>query len=464
MHVAMVQTIDLLALPAALRRRTLLAYGIGDAGTGMAAALIGFYLFVFYTQIAGLSPWLAGLVLMVGRAWDAVSDQLLGWLSDRTRSRLGPRLPWMIGSAVPLGVSMALMWWFPPGGELLRFGWFVLISVLFMAGYTGVNLPYCALATELTEDTNLRTRLNAARFTGSILSSLVGLLLGALLVGGGAPGFLWMGVASGAVAIVGTLLCCWGLAPAARVSRRPSGRPEPITAQLRRIRRNGRFVRVVGLYLLLWGALQLMQPVSLLYLSEVMHVPMDWSTWMLIPFQLSAMAGLQLWSRLAARRGRLCALRWGCGLWIAMGVFAMGLVPLDPSLAPLASMENGLKFTVLLLVVLVMGLGAATAYLLPWSLLPDAIDADPERPAGLFTAWMVLTQKLGSAVSVFLLGTLLSWSGFVAGRTLEQPQLALVMIRLSIGLIPAALVMLGLLVMRGWTPRQAPVRIQPLKT
>jgi GPH family glycoside/pentoside/hexuronide:cation symporter len=452
----MAESIDLLALPAGLRRRTLLAYGIGDAGTGMAAALIGFYLFVFYTQIAGLPPWLAGLVLMVGRAWDAVSDQLLGWLSDRTRSRLGPRLPWMIGSALPLGVSMALMWWFPPGsGELLRFGWFVLISVVFMAAYTGVNLPYCALATELTEDTQLRTSLNAARFTGSILSSLVGLLLGALLVGHGAPGFLWMGVAGGAVAIVGTLLCCWGLAPAARVSRRPSGLPEPITAQLRRIRRNGRFLRVVGLYLLLWGALQLMQPVSLLYLSEVMHVPMDWSTWMLIPFQLSAMAGLQLWSRLAARRGRLCALRWGGGLWIAMGVLAMGLVPLDAALAPLASLANGFKFTLLLLVVLLMGLGAATAYLLPWSLLPDAIDADPERPAGLFTAWMVLTQKLGSAVSVFLLGSLLSWSGFVAGRTLEQPQLALVMIRLSIGLIPAALVLLGLLVMRGWTPRPA---------
>lgn len=142
----MAEPIDLMALPAALRRRTVLAYGLGDAGTGLAAALIGFYLFVFYTQIAGPPPWLAGLVLMVGRLWDAINDQLLGWLSDRTRSRFGPRLPWMVWSAVPLGLSMALMWWFPPGGELLRFGWFVLISVVFMAAYTGVNLPFCALA------------------------------------------------------------------------------------------------------------------------------------------------------------------------------------------------------------------------------------------------------------------------------------------------------------------------------
>lgn len=83
-------------------------------------------------------------------------------------------------------------------------------------------------------------------------------------------------------------------------------------------------------------------------------------------------------------------------------------------------------------------------------MLPDAIDADPERPAGLFTAWMVMTKKLGSAVSVFLLGNLLSWSGYVAGLVGGQPSLALVMIRLCIGLIPAVLVVLGLVVMRHW--------------
>ena len=103
-----------------MRRRTLLAYGIGDAGTGMAAALVGFYLFVFYTAVAGLPAWLAGTVLMVVRILDVISDQVIGWLGDHTQHRLGPRIPWMLGCAVPLGLSMALMWWCPrlqiPGG------------------------------------------------------------------------------------------------------------------------------------------------------------------------------------------------------------------------------------------------------------------------------------------------------------------------------------------------------------
>ena len=67
------------------QRRLMVSYGLGDAGTGMAASLIGFYLFVFYTSAAGLPPWMAGLVLMLARIWDAINDPIVGWLSDRTR-------------------------------------------------------------------------------------------------------------------------------------------------------------------------------------------------------------------------------------------------------------------------------------------------------------------------------------------------------------------------------------------
>ncbi|MBM5789247.1 MAG: MFS transporter, partial [Cyanobacteria bacterium M_DeepCast_200m_mx_001] len=79
------------------RLRLLLAYGLGDAGTGMAASLIGFYLFIFYTAAAGLPAWMAGLVLMLARLWDAINDPIVGWLSDKTRTPWGPRLPWLVG-------------------------------------------------------------------------------------------------------------------------------------------------------------------------------------------------------------------------------------------------------------------------------------------------------------------------------------------------------------------------------
>jgi len=131
------------------RQRLLWAYGLGDAGTGMSASLIGFYLFVFYTSAAGLPPWMAGLVLMAGRFWDGINDPVVGWLSDKTNSRWGPRLPWILGAAVPLGITMAAMWWVPPGGLWLKFALFIVISTLAQCFYTAVNLPYSALAAEL---------------------------------------------------------------------------------------------------------------------------------------------------------------------------------------------------------------------------------------------------------------------------------------------------------------------------
>lgn len=83
------------------RRRLMLAYGFGDAGTGLAATQLGFYLFPFFTCAAGLPAFIAGSLLTVIKVWDAINDPLIGWMSDHTQSRWGPRLPWMLGASLP---------------------------------------------------------------------------------------------------------------------------------------------------------------------------------------------------------------------------------------------------------------------------------------------------------------------------------------------------------------------------
>jgi GPH family glycoside/pentoside/hexuronide:cation symporter len=438
----------------------LLAYGLGDAGTGMAASLIGFYLFIFYTKAAGLPPWMAGLVLMLARLWDAINDPIVGWLSDKTRTPWGPRLPWILGSALPLGVGMALMWWLPPGDPWQKFAFFLAISVVANSLYTCVNLPYSALAAELTTDVPLRTRLNTARFTGSIIAGLVGLVLGGLLLRNPAdPAGYWrVGLLSGAIITLSTLLCAWGLAPSAIHCQRPLSEPGTTRRLLGRVRRNGRFLRVLGLYLLLWCGLQLMQTAALIFLPDVMRVPPAWSNWILLPFQISTLAGLWVWTEVCRRRGRVLALRWGASLWITGCLLAMVLIPLESSIAPTGSLPNLLRLAALLGAILLVGLGASTAYLIPWALLPDAIDADPEKPAGVYSAWMVFTQKICISFALFFFGNLMSLSGYVARRGAEQPESALVAIRLCMGLIPATLVVLGLLVMRRWPERGSHLR------
>ena len=447
------QPLDAAHLPEPQRLRVLMAYGLGDVGTGMGAALIGFYLLRFYVA-AGLPPWLAGLAYGLGRLWDAINDPVIGWLSDKTAGHpWGPRVPWILGGAIPLGLAMAAMWWLPPWpSQGVLFVIFLAISVVANTLYTCVNLPYTALAAELSGDAGLRTRLNSARFTGSILATITAALLAGVLVRDlrDPSTYLPMGLMSGLIIAITALLCGAGLLPAARRCSRPESSRGTTRRLLRRVRRNGRFLMVLGLYLLLWCALQLMQAVSLFFLPVVLQVPEALSKLILLPFLLSSLGGLWLWTTVSHRHGRVQALRWGGALWVAGCLLVMVLQPLDPGGA-FSSLANGLRMVALLLTIVLAGMGAATAYLIPWSLLPDAIDADPEKPAGQYSAWMVLAQKVCISAVIALLGVLLSASGYrEALAPAAQPESALVAIRLCMGIIPAVLVVLGLVVMRRW--------------
>ncbi len=430
------------------------SYGLGDAGTGMAATTLGFYLFPFFTCQAGLPAWIAGNLLLVIKVWDGINDPLIGWMSDHTQSRWGPRLPWMCAAALPLGISLAAMWWVPEGDITQRTIYYVLMAILLMTAYTSVNLPFAALCTELTLNTAIRTRLNAARFTGSITAGTMGLLVAFLMFREGGGGYVLMGQITGTIAVTATLLCCWGLAPYAKKAQRPSGVKEPVLQQLQRIRSNSRFLMVLGLYLLLWFGLQLMQVVALIWLVQVIHVPASLATLLLLAFNIAALAGLQLWSVLSNRHGRIKALGWGSSIWITACLLSMVIAPIKNS--------GIIALIPVVMLILLVGLGASTAYLIPWSLLPDAIDADPSHPAGLYTAWMVLGQKLIIGLSMSVFGTLMQLAGYISTKScdgalnfIEQPQSALIFIRLCMGLIPAVLVVLGLLVMSRWPDRGA---------
>ncbi len=80
----------------------------------LTTTLIGAYLAIFLTDVVGVNPAIAAAAFFIGRSWDYVNDPLLGYLSDRTRSKWGRRRPFLLFGSVPLGVAFAMMWWLPP--------------------------------------------------------------------------------------------------------------------------------------------------------------------------------------------------------------------------------------------------------------------------------------------------------------------------------------------------------------
>ena len=154
--------------------RTRIAFSTGafeEAAIGAAAIAT----MVFYNQVLGVDAYLCGIVFFVASAVDAVTDPLVGSLSDNFRSRWGRRHPFMLGSVLPLGLGFYLLY-APPGGmsETFYFWWFLATMVLLRVGKTFFAVPHDALGAELTDDYHERTSILG-------LNSVVGMIGGVLL-------------------------------------------------------------------------------------------------------------------------------------------------------------------------------------------------------------------------------------------------------------------------------------------
>ncbi|MDW8103194.1 MAG: MFS transporter, partial [Anaerolineae bacterium] len=135
-------------LPAAIKT----FYGVADCGIAMLTATLQFFLLFFFTDVLGLDPGLTGTALMVGKlTWDAINDPIFGYWSDRVKTRLGRRRPFMLLGAIPLGLVTWMLFSLPAGlqGAVAFFA--VLGSfLLFDSFHTLVSVPYYSLTPELT--------------------------------------------------------------------------------------------------------------------------------------------------------------------------------------------------------------------------------------------------------------------------------------------------------------------------
>jgi Na+/melibiose symporter-like transporter len=144
---------------------TRLAYGSGAIAYGVKNNGFDYFLLIFYSQVLGVDAGLVGLALLLALLFDAISDPVVGYLSDNTHSRLGRRHPWMYASALPVAI-LYFMLWSPPesltGNALLPY--LLGVAILIRLFITFYEIPSSALAAELTDDYDERTSLLSYRF------------------------------------------------------------------------------------------------------------------------------------------------------------------------------------------------------------------------------------------------------------------------------------------------------------
>lgn len=428
--------------PSPLSFSTKLAFGAGDLGPAITANLQAFFTLYFFTSVAGLSPALAGGVLLVGKIWDAINDPIVGILSDRTHSPWGRRYPWMLWGSIPFGLSFVLLWIVPFQGDWPLFIYYSVVAIVFNTAYTAVNLPYTALTAELTQDYNERTSLNSFRFFFSIGGSILSLILAQVIFDRVPDPLQRYGLLAILCAILSVLpiyWCVWGTKAQTLGSHAPlpPSEPLPLGQQLRVAFTNRPFLFVIGIYLCSWLAVQITATVIPYFVIYVLGLPESQITPVLLAVQGTALIMLFVWSAVSQRVGKKAVYFMGMGAWIlAQG----GLFFLQPG-------QTGLLYGL----AIVAGVGVATAYLIPWAMVPDVIELDElhtgQRREGIFYGFMVLLQKVGLALGLFWVGKALDSSGFItttAGAAIpDQPASAVMAIRFAIGPVPTVFLILG---------------------
>ncbi|WP_036533023.1 MFS transporter [Neosynechococcus sphagnicola] len=436
-------------IPQKLSFSTKLAYGAGDLGPAITANILAFFLLIFFTNVAGLSPGIAGSILMISKIWDAMNDPIIGILSDRTRSRWGRRYPWMIFGAIPFGIFFFLQWVVPPFDQQGLFWYYVVIAIIFNSFYTIVNLPYTALTPELTQDYNERTSLNSFRFAfsigGSIFSLVLALVIFSVIKNNPQAQYLVLGGVCAVLSILPLYWCVGGTWKQTMTGQHfldVEARSEeslPFAAQLRIAFSNRPFLYVIGIYLCSWLAVQATAAIIPYFVVDWMRLPESNFTLVALAVQGTALVMLFFWSAVSKRAGKKAVYFMGMSLWI---MAQAGLFFLQPGQV------------VLMYVLAVMaGVGVSTAYLVPWSMLPDVIELDElqtgQRREGIFYAFMVLLQKVGLALGLFVIGLALQWAGFLETTPGQsppiQPDSALLAIRVAIGPIPTLVLIAGLI-------------------
>lgn len=159
-----------------LRLREKIGYGFGDMASSMFWKVFSYYLPFFYSNIFGLRLDQVGLLLVVTRIWDAVSDPVMGIIADRTRSRWGKYRPYLLWMALPFAVCGVFLFTVPPLGPTGRLIWAYATYILMMTVYTGINVPYAAMLGVMTESSSEKTVLSSFRmffaYGGSFLAVL----------------------------------------------------------------------------------------------------------------------------------------------------------------------------------------------------------------------------------------------------------------------------------------------------
>ncbi len=426
-----------------------IGYGMGDIYGGGAHFIVSLYYLYFLTSVVRINPGLAGVVILLSKGYDAITDPLEGVLTDRTRTRFGRRKPYLAAGLILIFLSFFTLFYpFTFESETMRFVFVLLTYLFFSTVFSIVQLNYNALQSEMTLDYHERTSLSVIRIFFSSVSSIIAAIVPLTIVNqfdSVRDGYLTMGL------VFGLFFAIPYIATVVTVKEREDFQrpPEPFDWRKTFILpfRMRTFVYVLIIYLFSFMAADILGSINIFFMKYYL-MRGDETQFVNGTLLIVQVFSLPAYLWLSRRTNKQTGIIIGALIWISGMVLSLLLRPEQPS-------------WIVYLFAGYLGMGSGGIIVMVYSMFPDIPDVDElesgERREGMYSSLIGLMRKMSSAIALFIVSQVLQFGGYIAPveeivgsatKLVEQPQTEsfIMILRVVFAITPIVLLSISLFV------------------
>lgn len=418
-------------------------YMLPPIGCGYMFCLVNLYIMKFATDVLLIAPAVMGLIFGLSRIWDAVSDPLAGYYSDKTNSRLGRRRPWMLASIIPISLSFWMICAPPESlSEYQMIIWMGIAVIAFYSAQTIFIVPHMSLGAELSTSYHERNKVFAGRHAGWIAGYILALLTMYWLIEAEARGVNAVrelaetqSFAAGIFTALCLLICVYFLKERKEFIGRGAEKPWRAMVDIAK-NPHARLLLIVNFIENLGGAVI---TILTLYTSQYIVGNALMAPAFILSYMVFSFALTPLWIPIAKRVGKK-------PLWIG------SLIVTAIAFGCMAFVGPGTEVLLVTLSAIAGAAGSCGGTVSP-SIKSDIIDFDElqtgERKEGAYFAAWNFVSKSSYGVMLSVTGFALSWSGFIPN--VEQSDLVITTLRVLYSGVPFVAYMLGAVILMFFT-------------
>lgn len=385
-----------------------LMYGMAEFYGGGAFVIINTFFLVFLTKALGMPAALAGAIPMVGKVWDAITDPMMGNITDRTSSRFGPKRLYILIGGILSAIAFISLWTtIPSRSTTVQFIYYIVMYCLFSTCFTIIMVPYNGLLPDMVDSYDIRSKFSSLRMIWSTVGAILAGLVPTLMIKDTLNTSMYLkvaiifGILFGFAAVV-TFIGTWEkVKPPVKTKLRDS------FSEASSVFRSRSFKIFIGIYLSGQCAMDFVSGMAIYYVDDVLGGYDKGYLTMLMGVLLSSqLVGMIIFTPIMTRTSKRTTILIGAPIRLAS---TLGLLAFSYAGAPIVPV---------LLLSAGVGIGNAATLTSIFAILADMADIDElitsTRRPGIVSGMATFARKISAGLSVWFIGILLSLVGYDA--------------------------------------------------